>query len=103
MSQPQTLFDKTYESLKRPLLKDVCDQLRDIFNPEELAVLRIDRINPGILSHRSGRGFVNRDILETVLGNLLEFAAPGSHNATETTTALDFDHGVKKCVISFTR
>lgn len=96
MSQPQTLFDKTYESLKRPLLKDVCEQLRDIFNPEELAVLRIDRINPAILSHRSGRGFVNRDILETVLGNLLEFAAPGSHNATETNGALDFEHGVEE-------
>ncbi len=98
MSQPQTLFDKTYESLKRPLLKQVCDQLRSIFNDEELAALRIDRINPGILSHRSGRGFVNRDILETVLGNLLEFAAPGSHNATETNgaRAKDFENGVEE-------
>jgi serine acetyltransferase len=96
MSQPQTLFDKTYESLKRPLLKEVCAQLKPIFNEEELAVLRIDRINPAILSHRSGRGFVNRDILETVLGNLLEFAAPGSHNATESNGALDFEHGVEE-------
>lgn len=96
MSQPQTLFDKTYESLKRPLLKEVCAQLKRTFNDDELAALRIDRINPAILSQRSGRGFVNRDILETVLGNLLEFAAPGSHNATESSGTPDFEHGVEE-------
>ena len=31
-----------------------------------------------------GRGFVNRDLLETALGNLLECVAPGSHNVSET-------------------
>ena len=32
-------------------------------------------------------GFVNRDLLETVLGNLLECVAPGSHNASQAAQA----------------
>ena len=76
-----TLFDLTYESRKRPLLKQVLERLRPIYSTDELKVLRIDSESRDVLSLRSGRGFVNRDILETVLGNLLECVAPGSHNA----------------------
>ncbi len=76
-----TLFDPAYESRKRPLLKRVLDAIRPIYSADELKVLRIDSESRDVLSLRSGRGFVNRDILETVLGNLLECVAPGSHNA----------------------
>ena len=76
-----TLFDSSYESRKRPLLSQLLDAIRPIYSPDELKVLRIDSISQEVLSLRSGRGFVNRDILETVLGNLLECVAPGSHNA----------------------
>ncbi|HAA73981.1 TPA: hypothetical protein DCE37_02535 [Candidatus Latescibacteria bacterium] len=93
-----TLFDTSYEKEKRPLLSRLLDLLRPIYMAEELDALRIDPVSRGILSQRSGRGFVNRDLLETVLGNLLECAAPGSHNATETGDALGFDHGVEEIV-----
>lgn len=76
-----TLFDSSYESHKAKLLRQVVKQVQPIFSEEELEVLRIDPIDRAILSQRSGRGFVNRDLLETVLGNLLECVAPGSHNA----------------------
>lgn len=76
-----TLFDSQYESRKRDLLRQAIERLRPEYSDEEVEALRIDRVNPAILSQRSGRGFVNRDILETVLGNLLECVAPGSHNA----------------------
>lgn len=76
-----TLFDSHYESRKRQLLQQTVERLRPAYSDEEVEALRIDRVNPAILSQRSGRGFVNRDILETVLGNLLECVAPGSHNA----------------------
>ncbi|MDA0747544.1 MAG: hypothetical protein O2954_13570 [bacterium] len=79
-----TLFDSSYESRKRPLLEKILERLHSIYTDEERRVLRIDPISRGILSKPSGRGFVNRDILETVLGNLLECVAPGSHNAQET-------------------
>ena len=79
-----SIFDSSYESRKGPLLKQVVERLRAIYTQEEAAALRIDPISRGILSQPSGRGFVNRDILETVLGNLLECVAPGSHNALET-------------------
>ncbi len=79
-----TLFDEQYESRKRPLLKQIVEHLRPIYTEEELDAFRIDSISRGILSQRSGRGFVNRDILETILGNLLECVAPGSHNAIES-------------------
>ncbi len=75
-----TLFDASYEKRKKPLLKQVLEQLYPIYSPEEREVIRIDSISRVLLSRPSGRGFVNRDILETVLGNLLECAAPGSHN-----------------------
>ena len=78
-----TLLDGRYEKRKRDLLGSILDRLRPAYSAEELAALRIDRVNPAILSQRSGRGFVDRDILETVLGNLLECVAPGSHNALE--------------------
>ncbi|MEW6750291.1 MAG: DapH/DapD/GlmU-related protein [Candidatus Latescibacterota bacterium] len=80
MSRP-TLFDEGYERRKRELLGALMKQVRPIFAPDEVEVLRIDEIDHQILAQRSGRGFVNRDILETVLGNLLECVAPGSHNA----------------------
>ena len=91
-----TLFDTSYEKEKRPLLNRLFDILRPMYTPEELDALRIDPVSRGILSQRSGRGFVNRDLLETVLGNLLECAAPGSHNATESGDALGFEHGIEE-------
>ena len=82
-----TLFDHAYENRKRPILERVVDQIRPIYTAEELAAMRVDPINRAILSQRSGRGFVNRDLLETALGNLLECVAPGSHNASEAAQA----------------
>ena len=76
-----TLFDASYEQRKRPLLAQTLERLRPIYSRSELNVLRIDGMSREGLAQRSGRGFVNRDILETVLGNLLECVAPGSHNA----------------------
>jgi serine acetyltransferase len=78
-----TLFDASYEKHKQDLLGQLVERLEPIYSPEEVEALRIDGIDPQILSQRSGRGFVNRDLLETVLGNLLECVAPGSHNALE--------------------
>jgi serine acetyltransferase len=91
-----TLFDTSYEKQKRPLLNRLLGLMRPIYSPEELDALRIDPVSRGILSQRSGRGFVNRDLLETVLGNLLECAAPGSHNATESGDSLGFEQGVEE-------
>ena len=76
-----TLFDASYEERKKPLLNETLERLRPIYSSAELSVLRIDRTSREGLAQRSGRGFVNRDTLETVLGNLLECVAPGSHNA----------------------
>ena len=76
-----TLFDASYEQRKKPLLMQTLERLRPIYSQSELNVLRIDGMSREGLAQRSGRGFVNRDILETVLGNLLECVAPGSHNA----------------------
>ena len=79
-----TLFDASYEKHKEHLLSQVLEVLQPIYSAEELEALRIDPVNPAFLSQRSGRGFVNRDILETVLGNLLECVAPGSHNVLDS-------------------
>lgn len=76
-----TLFDTHYESRKAHHLRRAVERLRPSYSDEEIEALRIDRVDSAILSQRSGRGFVDRDILETVLGNLLECVAPGSHNA----------------------
>ena len=76
-----TLFDASYEQRKKLLLTQTLERLRPIYSQSELNVLRIDGMSREGLAQRSGRGFVNRDILETVLGNLLECVAPGSHNA----------------------
>ena len=78
-----TLFDTSYKARKQALMEQVLDVLRPVYSVEEIEALRIDPVNTAILSQRSGRGFVNRDLLETVLGNLLECVAPGSHNALE--------------------
>lgn len=78
-----TLFDSSYMMRQQGLLDKLMVQLEGIYSAEELEVLRIDPVNPEILAQRSGRGFVNRDILETLLGNLLECVAPGSHNVLE--------------------
>ena len=75
-----TLFDASYEERKKPLLKQTLSRIQPIYSKSELNALRIDSISREGLSQRSGRGFVNRDILETILGNLLECVAPGSHN-----------------------
>ena len=74
-------FDTSYQLRKWALLERLLAQLVPIYTSEEVAALRIDAVDRDILSQRSGRGFVNRDLLETVLGNLLECVAPGSHNA----------------------
>ena len=76
-----TLFDTSYQRRKLELLEPLLARLRPIYTPEEIEALRIDAIDRQILSQRSGRGFVDRDLLETILGNLLECVAPGSHNA----------------------
>ena len=76
-----TLFDASYEQRKKLLLTQTLERLRPIYSQSELDVLRIDSMSREGLAQRSGRGFVNRDILETVLGNLLECVAAGSHNA----------------------
>ena len=59
------------------------ERLLPIYSDIEISSLSIDAIDPQILAQRSGRGFVNRDLLETLLGNLLECAVPGSHNAVD--------------------
>ena len=76
-----TLFDTAYQRRKWALLERLLERLLPIYTSEEVAALRIDAVDRDILSQRSGRGFVDRDLLETVLGNLLECVAPGSHNA----------------------
>ncbi len=76
-----TLFDTSYQRRKLELLDLLLTRLRPIYTLEEIEALRIDAVDRQILSQRSGRGFVDRDLLETVLGNLLECVAPGSHNA----------------------
>ena len=76
-----TLFDTYYQRRKLELLESLLARLRPIYTLAEIEALRIDAIDRQILSQRSGRGFVDRDLLETVLGNLLECVAPGSHNA----------------------
>ena len=78
-----TLFDVSYEHRKKLLLTQTLKRLRPIYSKSELDALRIDSMSREGLAQRSGRGFVNRDILETVLGNLLECVAPGSHNAPQ--------------------
>lgn len=91
-----TLFDKSHGERKRPLLKHVLDRVRPTYTQEELNVLHIDPISRSVLSQRSGRGFVNRDILETVLGNLLECVAPGSHNAADVQGVSDLDAAIEE-------
>lgn len=76
-----TLFDAAHLQRRRELLGPVVARLAAIYSAEEVDALRIDAIDAGFLAQRSGRGFVDRDILETLLGNLLEAVAPGSHNA----------------------
>jgi len=71
-----------YENRKHDLLDQLIPLLRPIYTLKELEALRIELIPRDILSIHSGYGFVNREILETVLGNLLECVAPGSHNAS---------------------
>ncbi|NKB68080.1 MAG: hypothetical protein GKR89_13545 [Candidatus Latescibacteria bacterium] len=77
------LFDSSYTQRKRHYLEAVLQRLHPVYSADDLAALRIDPVNPAILAQRSGYGFVNRDMLETVLGNLLECIAPGSHNVLE--------------------
>jgi len=91
-----TLFDKSHGERKRPLLKHVLDRVRPTYTQDELNVLHIDPISRNVLSQRSGRGFVNRDVLETVLGNLLECVAPGSHNAADAQGASDLDAAIEE-------
>jgi len=78
-----TLFDSSYTARQQGLLDKAVDRLKGIYSAEELEALRVDPVNREILAQRSGRGFVNRDIIETLLGNLLECVAPGSHNTVE--------------------
>ena len=71
-----------YENRKHDLLAQLIPLLHPIYTLKELEALRIEPIVRERLSIHSGYGFVNREILETVLGNLLECVAPGSHNAS---------------------
>ena len=71
-----------YENRKHDLLAQLIPLLHPIYTLKELEALRIEPIAQESLSIHSGYGFVNREILETVLGNLLECVAPGSHNAS---------------------
>ena len=71
-----TLFDTSYQRRKLELLDLLLTRLRPIYTPEEIEALRIDAVDRQILSQRSGRGFVDRDLLETVLGNLLDALHP---------------------------
>ena len=82
MSQT-TLFDALYRRRKKEFMHILVERLLPMYSDIEIGSLRIDAIDPQILAQRSGRGFVNRDLLETLLGNLLECAAPGSHNAVD--------------------
>ena len=82
MSQT-TLFDALYRRRKNELMHILVERLLPIYSDIEIGSLRIDAIDPQILAQRSGRGFVNRDLLETLLGNLLECAAPGSLNSVD--------------------
>ena len=71
-----------YENRKHDLLAQLIPLLHPIYTLKELEALRIEPIVRESLSIHSGYGFVNQEILETVLGNLLECVAPGSHNAS---------------------
>ncbi len=76
-----SIFSTHYSEQKENRLQKVVESLYMTYNQVELSALQIESVDPQILSQLSGRGFVNRDILETILGNLLELVAPGSHNA----------------------
>ena len=71
-----------YENRKHDLLAQLIPLLHPIYTLKELEALRIEPIVRESLSIHSGYGFVNQEILETVLGNLIECVAPGSHNAS---------------------
>ena len=89
-----SLFDTTYKTRKEELLAQVLERVRPLYSAAEVAVLRIDPVDVAILSQRSGRGFVNRDILETLLGNLLECVAPGSHHTLDPKYQRPLAHAV---------
>lgn len=76
-----SLFDSKYYRNRDPLLDDAVEHVRAVYPAEEQATLRVGGVDRELLAQRSGRGFVDRDTLETVLGNLLECVAPGSHNS----------------------
>tara|TARA_B100001250_G_scaffold414271_1_gene451646 strand:+ start:6700 stop:7980 length:1281 start_codon:yes stop_codon:yes gene_type:complete len=76
-----TLLNTQYFQKKHEFLNMLLKRLESVYSGAEINEMRIDVIDSDILSQRSGRGFVNRDLVETLLGNLLECVAPGSHNA----------------------
>ena len=76
-----TLLNTQYFQKKHELLNILLKRVESVYSSAEINEMRIDVIDSDILSQRSGRGFVNRDLVETLLGNLLECVAPGSHNA----------------------
>ena len=71
-----TLFDTSYQRRKWALLERLLERLVPIYTSEEVAALRIDAVDRDILSQRSGRGFVDRDLLETVFGQLARMCRP---------------------------
>ena len=79
-----TLLNTQYFKQKNEFLNLLLRRVESQYSHVEINAMRIDVINSDILSQRSGRGFVNRDLVETLLGNLLECVAPGSHNAVAT-------------------
>ena len=75
------LSDTSHVRRREALLEPLLARLEPLYPPEERAALRVEAADPACLAQRSGRGFVDRDTLETVLGNMLELVAPGSHHA----------------------
>ena len=69
-----TLLNTRYFKKKHQLLNLLLERLELVYSREEITAMRVDFIDSDILSQRSGRGFVNRDLVETLL-NLLECVA----------------------------
>ena len=66
MSQT-TLFDALYRRRKKELMHILVECLLPMYSEIEISSLRIDAIDPQILAQRSGRGFVNRDLLLSLI------------------------------------
>jgi len=74
------VFDRAYVRRRNALLAPLLADLQPHYSAAEQAALRVVGTPPAALLQTRGQGFVNCDALETLLGNLLELVAPGSHN-----------------------